>query len=86
MDNFSDYPTTLTTPARDAAAITPSDSVDIAVLPRALYVGATGNLSLRMAGGQTVTLQGVQAGTVLPIRVARVNATGTTAAAIIALW
>ena len=86
MDKFSDYPTSLTAPARDAAAVTPDDVTDLTYLPRALYVGIGGDLSVRCAGGQTVVLQNVQGGTVLPLRVAGVNATGTSATGIVALW
>ena len=39
MDKFSDYPTTLTAPARDAGAVVPNDALDLAVLSRAIYVG-----------------------------------------------
>lgn len=86
MDKFSDYPTSLTAPARDAATVSPDDSVDLTVLPRALYVGQTGNVSARLIGGQTVVLENVQGGTVLPVRAAGINATGTTATGIVALW
>jgi len=86
MDKFSDYPTSLTAPARDAANVSPNDSVDLTVLPRALYVGQTGNVSARLIGGQTVVLENVQGGTVLPVRAAGINATGTTATGIVALW
>jgi hypothetical protein len=86
MDKFSDYPTSLTAPARDAATVSPNDSVDLTVLPRALYVGQTGNVSARLIGGQTVVLENVQGGTVLPVRAAGINATGTTATGIVALW
>lgn len=86
MDNFSDYPTSLTAPARDAATVVPDDALDLTVLPRALYVGVTGDLSVRLAGGQTVLFSGVSGGTLLPIRAAAVNATGTTASGIVALW
>ncbi len=86
MDKFSDYPTSLTAPARDAATVAPNDATDLAVLPRAIYVGQTGDLSVRLAGGQTVVFRAVQAGSVLPVRAARVNATGTTATDIVALW
>lgn len=86
MDKFSDYPTSLTAPARDAAPVSPSDSLDLAVLPRALYVGQGGHLSLRFAGGQVAVLENVPAGTILPIRSVGVNATGTTASGLVALW
>lgn len=86
MDKFSDYPTSLTAPARDAVAVVPSDTTDLTVLPRALYVGQTGDVTARLAGGQTVLFKAAQAGSVLPVRAARVMATGTTATGIVALW
>lgn len=86
MDNFSDYPTSLTAPARDGAAIVPDDVADLAALPRAIFVGQTGHVSARLAGGQAVLFQNVQAGTILPVRVRGVNTTGTSAAGLVALW
>jgi hypothetical protein len=86
MDTFSGLPSNLTAPARDGASVTPSDSTNLSVVPRALYVGLTGNVSAVLLGGQSISFQGVQAGTVLPVRVTRVNATGTTAGGIVALW
>jgi hypothetical protein len=86
MDRFSDLPTTLTAPARDAIAITPSDGTDIASLPRAVYVGTAGHLAVQMVGGATVTFQNVPAGALLAIRPRRVLVTGTTASNLVALW
>lgn len=86
MDKFSDYPTTLTAPAREAAVIAPDDATDLTLLPRAIYVGQTGNLSLRLPGGQSVIFVNVQGGSFLPVRAVGVNATGTTAGGLIALW
>lgn len=51
-----------------------------------LYVGVAGSVTLITAGGDEVTLQGVPAGTFIPIQTKRVMATGTTASGIIALW
>ena len=56
------------------------------MMPRALFVGQGGNLTVRMAGGQDVTFEAVSGGTILPVRVRRVYATGTTASALVALW
>jgi hypothetical protein len=86
IDQFEDFTTNLSAPARDAVAVTFSDTTVFATLPRALYVGQAGNLSVLMAGGQTVLFQGIQAGTVLAIRAARINATGSTAGSVVALW
>jgi hypothetical protein len=86
MDNYAALPTTLTAPARDGLAVTPSDTTDFAILPRAIYVGVTGTIAATLAGGQSVTFQAVPAGSLLPIRMARILATGTTASGIVALW
>jgi len=74
-----------TEPARGAIAITPSDSTDLSVIVRGLFIGGTGNLTVNMSGG-SVTFYNVQQGTVLPIRVTRVFATGTTATNILGLY
>lgn len=81
------------TPARRAVAVTPSDSTELAAsfgdMPRAIWVGGAGNLSVLMAddgAAASVTLVNVQSGTLLPIRARRVNATNTTASSIVALY
>ncbi|MCB2114965.1 MAG: hypothetical protein KDE00_01365 [Rhodobacteraceae bacterium] len=86
MDKFSDYPTTLVAPARDAQTVTPHNTNDLPVLPRAIYVGQTGDVSARLAGGQSVVFANVQGGTVLPVRAKGINQTGTTAGGLVALW
>ena len=76
-------------PATEAAAITPSDTVNIPTGPtRGVYVGVTGNVTVVMAeGAQTAVLfVAVPAGTILPISVKRVNATGTAATDLVALF
>jgi hypothetical protein len=66
-------------------AVTPSDSVDLTTLARAIYVGGAGNVVAVQHDGTAVTFTGVPAGTVLPIAVRRINSTSTTATAIVAL-
>lgn len=85
-DTFKTHSRGLTSPPEHAAAILPNDALDLAVVPRALYVGVAGNVAVRMAGGGTVTLASVPAGTLLPIRVSRILATGTTAGGILGFW
>jgi hypothetical protein len=70
--------------ASRAAAVTPSDSVDIAFLPRALYIGTTGDVTADV-GGTTVLFKNVPSGYILFIKASRVRATGTTATNIVAL-
>lgn len=72
-------------PAARAQAITPSDSVDLPVATRAVYIGGAGNLRVETQGGDIVTFSGLPGGFILPVRVARVFATGTTATNLIGL-
>ena len=65
-------------------AVTPSDSTDLTTLARAIYVGGAGNVVAVRHDNTAVTFTGVQAGTVLPIAVRRINSTSTTATGIIA--
>lgn len=68
-----------------AVAVTPSDSVSFSKC-RALYVGGAGNAVLVMSDGTAVTFTGIPAGTTLHVACTRVNATSTTATAIVALY
>jgi hypothetical protein len=74
-----------TVSAYDAAAVTPSDSVDIRPT-RSLFVGVAGNIKVDMALGTTLTFTNVLAGSILPVQVKRVYSTGTTATSIVALY
>ena len=85
-DQHSSFVEGLTSPADNAAAVTPNDSTDLAFTSRALYVGGAGNIVVTMAGGGDVTFTAVPAGSILPVRVARVKATSTTATGIINLY
>lgn len=73
--------------ARNAAAITKSDSVDQPY--KAIWVGGTGDVVVLMINAtddsQTVKFSAVPAGTLLPIQVRRVMSTGTTATLMIGL-
>lgn len=70
-------------PASGGAAVVPSDTVDLAFVARALYVGGVGNLALVTVDGSAITL--VDAYGWVPVRAMRVRATGTTATSIVAL-
>lgn len=67
------------------AAITKSDTDDIP-LTRAVYVGGAGNVVAVDADGTPTTFSGVAAGTLLPIRVRRINSTDTTATLMVAIY
>ena len=51
-----------------------------------LYSGAGGDIKVRTAGGDDVTLSGTAAGAFLPLQVVRVFATPAPPAGIIAMW
>ena len=73
-----------TVSAHGAVSVTPSDSTVLQVC-RALYVGGTGNLAVRMADGQSVVFSAVAVG-IFPIQVDQVLSTNTTATSIVALY
>ena len=68
----------------DAVAVTASDATVIPAC-RALYVGVTGNIAVRMASGNAATFANVPVG-VFPVQVDKVLSTGTTASSIVALY
>lgn len=78
----------ITSPSDDFVEVTPSDTVDFPQrkLTKAIYVGTTGNVSAVRPDGVAVLFTAVPAGSILPIRCRRINATGTTASTIDALF
>lgn len=84
-DRFDKHASSLESPATGAFAITPDDNTDLAETTRAIYVGTTGDLDLRMLDGQDVVFTDIPAGMLLPVRATRVKASGTTANDIIGL-
>ena len=78
MDPFDKYARGLESPANRHFAITPSDSADLAVLPRVIYCAAAGTAVLRDGAGTDLSYA-LLAGQILPFAPVRVLATGTTA-------
>lgn len=64
-------------------AITPNDATDLTDKEfRAIYVGTAGDIAVEhVSGGTPVVYEAVPAGTILPVKVGQVNATGTTSGA-----
>lgn len=86
VDNFKGTASGLDAPASRAVAVTPNDSADLGEVSRGIWVGNSGDLAVVMNGNASpVTIPGVPNGTLLPLRVARVMATGTTATGIVSL-
>jgi hypothetical protein len=85
-DSFRTHTRSLTSPPERALTIMPDDAADLPQVTRALYVGGAGDVAVTMRGGDAVTFLGVAGGTLLPVRVSRVHASGTTASGILGLW
>lgn len=87
IDNFIGNWQMVDAPYTSGAAVTPSDTVDLTNVSRALWIGGagTGALSVIMADGTTLALAGVPVG-LLRLRCSRVRATGTGVTSIVALW
>jgi len=83
-DPYKNLGMSLSSPAVNAVEVTPNDDVDLPATTRALWIGVAGDLVVRMAGGDQVTLVGATG--LLPIRVDRVLATGGGAGSVVALW
>ncbi len=84
FDSTSDTPIA---PARNVTLLTPDDNNDLANVAKALWVGGAGNISLiAVDDSAAVTISGIAAGSVLPIRAKRVRSTGTTTTLIVNLY
>ncbi|WP_425228632.1 spike base protein, RCAP_Rcc01079 family [Sphingomonas sp.] len=72
--------------ARAPFAIAPHDSNELTIIPKAIYVGTGGSVTLRgVAGSADVVFKNVASGQVIDVRARFVRATGTTAADLVAL-
>ncbi|EPE99920.1 hypothetical protein RGCCGE502_01496 [Rhizobium grahamii CCGE 502] len=84
-DRFASHAPSLTGPASAGFAIVPNDNLDLPEITRAVYVGIGGDLAVTLASGQVLTFASVSDGSLLPLRVSRVHATGTTAEGVLGL-
>lgn len=86
-NEFGTYSRTVSGPASDAIPVTPSDSVDLGKVCKALWLplSATGGIVRVITEASNTRDLPLYPGDLLPIRVSRVLATGTTATGIWAL-
>ncbi|WP_404372592.1 hypothetical protein AB5I39_06295 [Sphingomonas sp. MMS24-J45] len=86
-DQFSNSADQVSAPATRAVAVVPHDSNPLTDIPKALYVGTGGDITMRGVNGSTDQVwKTVASGTVLPFRAQYVRATGTSAADMLALY
>lgn len=83
--SLPDYLTSIEGPATGVLTITPSNTANLARSPRAIWVGGAGDVAVEMIDGTNGVLSGIPAGTLMPVRVRKVLATGTTATGIVGL-
>ena len=84
-DRYQNTSSGLDSPALDAFTITPNDNTDLVEVTRALYIGGSGDVTLVTKSGTQVTFSNISSGSLLPVRVARILVTGTTANNIVGL-
>lgn len=88
QDPYAQRSTEISSQARLAAAVTLSDTVDLAPYAKALYVGVAGDVTVLPINAtddtHTVLFKAHPVG-YMPVQVRRVLATGTTATNIVAL-
>lgn len=74
-------------PASRFGAVTASNTVNFSMGEcRALYIGTGGDVTAVSSDGTAVLFSNTSSGTILPVECVRVNATGTTASGIVALY
>jgi len=85
-DRFDNQLDSLSQPARLAFAITPHATNEIDPLPKAIYVGSGGNVTLRSIDGTAdIVLRNVASGQIIDVRARYIRASGTTASDIVGL-
>ncbi len=86
IDRFQTFSDTSIGPSRAPFAITPNDSVELGLVPKALYVGTGGTIVLRgLDAAADVIFKNLANGQILDVRAQFVRATGTTASDIVGL-
>lgn len=84
-DRFENRAQSLEAPASHGFDVTPNDSADLVEISRAIYVGTGGAISLVLSSGAALNLANVANGSILPLRVKAIKATGTSASDIVGL-
>lgn len=80
------YSSAAASPAYKWVAITPSDATNMKAGCRGVYVGGAGNVAAVGQDDVAETFTAVPVGTFMPIQPKRINATGTTATLLLALY
>lgn len=73
-------------PYRGGFPIVPSDVTPVPILPRRIWVGSGGDLSVAMRSGDIITLKNIPPGTPMDLIVTHVLSTNTTASNLVGLY
>lgn len=84
-DIFDMHSSGLESPASYLAEVTPTDTADLAMASRGINVAQSGAVRVTTIEDTTATLT-VAAGIVMPVRVKKIWATGTTATGIVVMY
>ncbi len=84
-DKFASQSDSASGPARDTFPLTPSDTIAISPIPKGIFVGSGGSVTLRTVDSAAdVTYRNLSDGSYIAVRAQFVRATGTTASNMIA--
>lgn len=86
-DSFSSNSDSVSAPATRVVAVVPHDVNALTDIPKALFIGTGGNITMRGVNGAADLLwKNIASGAIVPFRAQYIRATGTTAADILALY
>ena len=85
-DFFDGFAPSPTGPATGGFDVVPDDNADLPAVTRALMVSTGGDVAAVLKDGSTLTLPALSPGSVYPVRIRRILATGTTASGIRGLY
>ncbi|AKM09228.1 spike base protein, RCAP_Rcc01079 family [Croceicoccus naphthovorans] len=85
MDRFESFQDSANSPSRAPFAIQPDDNASLPAIPKGIYVGSGGDVTLRgMDSDADVTYRNLPDASYIAVRASHVRATGTTATDLIA--
>jgi len=85
-DTFQNSSDSLIAPAQVCFQVTPDDVIELEAVTKAIYVGQSGDVTLRAVDSSAdVTFRNVQGGSILDVRVSAIRSTGTSAGDIVGL-
>lgn len=84
QDNYPNFNSTI--PASSAYTATLSNTDELPIVSRGIYVGTGGDVKVTLVGTGTVTFVAVPTGATLGVRAKQIWSTGTTASNLIVLY